>query len=172
MATPNATSKRWTKSELDSILKRAYSTNEVDHDENYEDLPLGYVNVPQPIAKSVLISTITMQDDSMDPVFCKGDVLTISKDREIPTPGHYYLIMLGELLLVRRFIYTEAEDWLYMAESYCEKPIVDGKVSIKHLGVVTAVHRVDGTSEVLDLDKLEMWSCEEKAIEADVPVAA
>jgi hypothetical protein len=149
--------KRWTKSELDFKIKKAYSTADVDEN---SDLPLGYVNVPQPISKSVNVSTITMQDDSMFPVFSKGDILTIGKAREEPTPGYYYLIRLGGLLLIRRFIYTDNEDWLFLTP-FGEIPIEDNRLTIDFLGVVTAVQRVDGAYEVLDLDKLKTYEVEE-----------
>jgi hypothetical protein len=91
--------------------------------------------------------------------------------------GCYLLIQLGELLLVRKFIYTEGEPFTYKA-SNGHRPIVDDKDIVKHWGVVTAVQHVSGRHpngrfEEFDLDKLEMErddeseeSKKEEAVEA------
>jgi hypothetical protein len=113
-------------------------------------LPLGYKYTLTPIAESVDVQTVVMKDDSMYPVFCKGDVLTI--DCEIDyEPGYYMLIRVGHLLLIRRYI-VRGEDMCYWPESSTEHEIVDDGM-VDPWGVVTAVQRVDGTTETFDLRK-------------------
>jgi hypothetical protein len=115
-------------------------------------LPLGYTNKLVPIAESVDVQTVIMKDDSMRPIFRKGDILTIDCEGECDRPGHYLLIRVGHLLLVRRFI-VRGEKICYWPESPSEHEIVDDGM-VDPWGVVTAVQRVDGTTETLDLDKL------------------
>jgi hypothetical protein len=114
-------------------------------------LLLGYKHKLVPIADSVDVQTVIMTDDSMRPIFCKGDVLTIDNEAEYE-PGYYMLIRVGHLLLVRRYI-VRGDVMCYWPESSTEHEIVDDGM-VDPRGVVTAVQRVDGTTETLDLDKL------------------
>jgi hypothetical protein len=119
---------------------------------NDTPLPLGYKHKLVPIAESVDVQTVVMKDNSMRPTFCKGDVLTIDCNRDSEMPGHYQLIRVGHLHLVRRFI-VRGEEICYWADSGTEQEIVDDGM-VDSLGVVIAVRRADGTTETLDLDKL------------------
>jgi hypothetical protein len=113
-------------------------------------LPLGYHHKLEPIAESVHVSTVVMQDDSMDPIFCKGDVLTIDCEFDYE-PGHYMLIRVGHLFLVRRYI-VRGEAMCYWPEAFGEHEIVDDG-EVDPWGVVTAIKRVDGTTETFDPSK-------------------
>jgi hypothetical protein len=117
--------------------------------------PLGFKEKTEivPIAESVHVQTVVMTDDSMSPVFRKGDVLTIDYENECDQSGHYMLIAVGPLLLIRRFIVREPMDFCYWPESSSEHEIVDDGM-VNALGVVTEVKRADGTTEVPDLKKM------------------
>jgi SOS-response transcriptional repressor LexA len=61
-------------------------------------------NTPK-IPTPVYPQTVIMQDDSMVPIFAKGDVLTINPDF-MENPGDYVLVRTAigdELLAIRRF---------------------------------------------------------------------
>jgi hypothetical protein len=115
-------------------------------------LPLGYKHELVPIAESVNVKTVVMMDDSMDPIFRKGDVLTIDCEVDFE-PGHYMLIRVGHLLLIRRLI-VRGDRMCYWPVSLTAHEIVDDGM-VDPWGVVTAVSRVDGTTETFDLSRLE-----------------
>lgn len=132
-------------------------------------LELGYEYVPKPIAQPALLSQVIMQDDSMAPVFREGDRLTIDTEKEFGS-GYYVLIQLGELLLVRRFIYRKGKPFSYVA-GIGDRPIVDDKDVVKHWGVVTAVehlrnHHPNGKFEEFDLEKLGYFPDDEESEES------
>jgi hypothetical protein len=123
--------------------------------------------IPTAEPKSVHPPTVIMQDDSMSPTFVKGDELTI--DYEVDwNPGYFMLVRSGHMLLVRRL--TDRGDneshMDFMPDNPTYPSVLDDG-SDDPWGVVTAVRRVDGTSETFDLAKLVKWADESKESEEE-----
>ena len=109
---------------------------------------------------SIHPQTVIMQDDSMSPIFVKGDVLTINSD-VFEEPGDYMLVRFGHLLLIRR--YTDRGDNTdFIPENPAYPEILDDR-SADPWGVVSEVRHVDGTVETFDLsthrkiNEFAMW---------------
>ena len=111
---------------------------------------------------SVNPQTVVMQDDSMAPMFAKGDVLTIDYD-VFEESGDCVLIRFGHLLLVRRYS-DRGDDYIdFMPENPAYPAILDDTAA-DPWGVVSAVQHIDRTAQTFDLSTrkkisaFEMWA--------------
>lgn len=122
---------------------------------------------------SVSSRKVVMQDDSMYPIFFKGDELTVNEDI-CEEPGDYMLVRVGHLLAIRR--YTDRGDnnhYDFLPENPVYPAILDDG-SPDPWGVVSAVQHVDGTTQTFDLSthsKISEFEMSEQ-LEAIVPSAA
>jgi hypothetical protein len=122
---------------------------------------------------SIHPQTVIMQDDSMSPIFVKGDVLTINYD-VFEEPGDYMLVGFGHLLLIRRYTDRGDNDHFDFIPENPAYPLVLDDGTPDPWGVVSAVQHIDGTTQTFDLStrwKLSRLEPSEE-LEAIAPPAA
>jgi SOS-response transcriptional repressor LexA len=125
--------------------------------------------------KSVYSRTVEMSDDSMAPIFLKGDLLTIDGDIG-EEEGDYVLVrsygnetvfsirgnlFAHELHVIRRCTYVgDRANYVPENPAYPEMLEHETLANLECLGPVTSVQRVDGTTQTFDPStrkKMESW---------------
>jgi SOS-response transcriptional repressor LexA len=120
---------------------------------------------------SVYAHTVIMSDDSMAPIFVKGDLVTINQDLS-EEKGDYVLVRTTmeryELHVIRRYDGEPLGDRSnYVPENPAYPEMLEDEewANLECLGPVTSVQHVDGTIETFDLST-------RKRLEEYVPVEA